>query len=181
MFQHFVLVGVVFSLIIAPLALRRVPRRPSLSLSQHIAKDDKAIHFAQALFPVVAGLVVAWYFGWYASTHFTFLLQGLLLVAVCLLAALSGLVPYLEGKRAGTLHNVFAWTYAYMLPILVMSFFFTSESQLTKVIIGLCGVWQLYGVVLYWFHTPARRYFLYYQLSYIGAFAVALLATTYIG
>ncbi len=165
---------------IVPYVLRRVPRMSDKSLSQHIAKDPRTIRFAQVMFVLEALLVATWYFGWYRQTHDVFLLQDMLLIAVCILAALAGLVPHIEGERAGTLHNYFAWTYAYLLPLLLIACMYTVESPVAKIIIGLCTAWQIYTAGLYWFKPSTRKYFLNYQLSYIAVFAFALIVATYI-
>lgn len=125
--KHLVLIGVLLSLGIVPFVLRRVPQNSSRSLSQHIVKDRRTIMMAQIMFVLVASMVMAWYFGWYVAAHTTFAAQAILLVAICVLAALSGLVPYHEGTRAGKWHNVFAWTYAYILPVLIGTFLLTSS------------------------------------------------------
>lgn len=181
MYQHLVLVGVLISLGIVPYVMRRVPKSSDKSLSQHIAKDTRTIRFAQTVFSLVAVLVVLWYFGWYVEAHDTFLLQGVLLVAVCLLAAFAGLVPYHRGRRAGDIHNFVAWSYAAALPFLVLSFVWTSGTTAAKIIVSLCAAWQCYSVIQYWLKPSTKRYFLQYQLSYIAAFAVTLLAATYLG
>lgn len=179
--KHLVLICVLISLMIVPFVLHRVPRNSRKSLSQHIAKDGRAIMMARLVFSLVAAMVCVWYFGWYTQTHNAFLVQAGLLAGVCTLAALAGLVPYYEGKKVGDWHNFFAWAYAYILPVLVGTFIVTSESLFSKIIITLCVSWQVWGVVAHWAYPRLRRNFLQFQLSYIAAFAVTLLAATYIG
>ncbi len=179
--KHLVLVGLVSSIAVVQYVLWRVPRHSALSLSQHIAKDALAIAAARIMISLVAAMVAMWYFGWYVTTHDTFMLQAGLLVWVCVSAVLMALVPHHEGRTAGVLHIVFACTYASTVLPLVVTFALTSENVVAQLMIGLCAAWQLYSATLYLFYPPARKHFFQYELSFIGAFAATLFVSTYIG
>ncbi len=179
--KHLILIGLLPSIVIVWFVLRRVPRNSAKSLSQHIATDASVITVARVMITLVAVMVAAWYFGWYTSVHRTFMVQAILLGAICLLAVLMAFVPHHQGRKAGILHVVFAWLYAWMLIPLVVTLALTSETTTARVTIGLLAAWQLCSACLYLLYPPVRRHFFQYELSFIGAFAVAMLIATYVG
>jgi hypothetical protein len=89
-------------------------------------------------------------------------------------------IAYREGTRAGTAHTFFAWTYALLLLPLAVAFIIESESSVAKILIAALLAWQVIALSLFLFYKPSRKYFLYYQLSYITAFAMILLVVSYV-
>lgn len=177
--EHLIVASLAPTMLLPFMVLRRVKVTPSLALSDHIAKTKVTIWYGRVLITLATVLVAAWFYGWYAPTYDIDLVLQLLVGIVCLTAGGAGLVPSIKGKLSGKIHQSLAWTYAGILPVLIFWWAAIENNLVTKSIIVGCLSIQLSMILFFLFYKSAKRYFLYFQLSYIALFGIVLFAIAY--
>lgn len=177
--EHLIVASLAPTMLLPFMVLRRVKINPSMALGDHIAKTKATIWYGRVLIPIATALVTVWFYGWYAPTYDVDLTLRLLVAIVCATSFCAGLIPSINGKLSGRIHNVLAWTYAGVLPVLIFWWAVLENNLVTKAIIIGCLSLQLSMVLLFLFYHRSKRYFLYFQLAYIVLFGVALFAIAY--
>lgn len=157
--------------------IRSVGKNKDLSLSMHVAKTKRTI--------LVFGLISLAATTLSTLTIFSDLLpsvnaNALTYVVFSVLFAqffITGMFPYIEGSRSGTIHNFAAWGMSFVIPIATAMLLFSSIDRATRLltIAVLLVEITLLTIALVFNTVPKNNNFLYYQLAYIATFFIYLL------
>ena len=148
------------------------------TISRHIARSPRLIVIGRVCISLISLLVLSWFLAWYKPGHTIGIVPLALFVAICIAATTLGLIPYIEGTRAGNIHNTVAWSYVFMLPILLLSWAWYEQNTVRSILI-LCGVIQIGLLILARANKKAWNFFFIFEGSYILLFGLALLGVAY--
>lgn len=160
-------------------AVRRNGPTKNLSVSLHVARAKRTqVVFGVAIF-VAALFMGGQFFGWllphYEANAISYALFGLVVASFVLIA----LVPHIEGTWRSDIHNFAAWGLVCIVPPVIL---LTLAWPLSAIswwfsLVMLAAVSCL--LILSLVRKELRRWFLYFQVSYVALFFFSLLAITY--
>lgn len=152
------------------LVIREVGMTPRRSLSQHIAKSPRAITYGRVGLTLggilfIAALVEYAHIGWW--------FMAATMAAACLGTAVAYL-PYDVSTRQDVWHDVCSYGYVVMNPIILLMIGITLPDGGLKVGYAVGIAVQLFLIILLMTVKPARRFFLFGQILFLGIFASLL-------
>lgn len=150
-----------------------------LSVSLHVARAKVTqIVFGIVIF-LAAVLMAGQFFGWLLPHYRADILSQIMFGLVVLSFVLIALVPHIEGTWRSYVHNFAAWGLVCLIPpviVLTLTWPLTAVSWWFSVVM-LVALFVL--LILSLVRKELRRWFLYFQVSYVALFFFALLGITY--
>jgi hypothetical protein len=179
--QHLIWLQIILIAIVVGYILTRRPIDRGRSISLHVANDPATIR----LFAVVSTLAAVPFFIYLLYWLIPALQLPFAFTVLVLLAAacqmIAGWIPHIEGDKKGDIHQLFAYTMAVLMPVVLAFLLFAHTITLApKIVIGLMIVWMVISLLRYQFVPATRQQYLAYQSAYIASFCIGLLAATYI-
>jgi hypothetical protein len=179
-FKSFELLLWIVSSLALWIMLARLPRNKAHSLSLHAATHATSYIFFGITLTAADILFYLFCIKWFIPTFHLpvgFTTTMILMVTLILFTAW---IPH-KGKWRGKIHQIVAYGFAAMLPIMLFFLLLSPEiSLVAKFVSGLALGYMLTGLCLLLFMKRFRTHYLLLQIIYILSFHVAILAATYI-
>ena len=177
--KHLLIVALCLLACVSLWAVRRNGPQKDLSVSLHVARA-KVTELVFGIVVFLAALLMAGqFFGWllphYSADIVSQVMFGLVVGSFVFIA----LVPHIEGTWRSYVHEIAAWGLVCIVPpivILILTWSLSTVSWWFSLIM-LIALFVL--LILSLTRKELRRWFLYFQVSYVVLFFFCLLAVTY--
>lgn len=182
-YKLFGLLAILISIVAGGYIIWQGPRDKTKSISLHATVVNKRAYLMYACAVLLATIFFYLFclFWFIPMFHFP-LLFTILITTMTLFLAFTVFIPEVgKGIRP---HQLVSYGYAAIM-LLVLLFIANSQyiSLITKIVAGLSGIWMSFIWYLYLFQSRNKqliKHFLVFQVSYLLAFFLSILAATYI-
>lgn len=160
--------------------LKKWPNARSMSMSQHAASNPAAVKLFGAVL-IGGGLIFyAWLVKWFVPTLDLTILFIVLVTGTLLTQIIAALIPDISGWSS-KIHRASAYSGAFLyLPISYLILAAPKISIPARVIGLVCFAYMITACLAYFFVKRARDHYLVFQVLYIMAFQVIILAAAYL-
>lgn len=173
--KYFLLFAVLVFAIVSLWVIKTVGQQNRLSLGMHVAKS-KQTSLIFGIFGGIATLTasVAVFSSLLNRINAHYLIYGLFIIIFAQFLITTSL-PYVESTKRGAVHNFAAWAMCFTIPIATASFLFTDINTSLKILTTTTFILEIILLAVSIGIKSQRKYFLFYQLVYLGLFFSFLL------
>lgn len=177
--EYILLFAVLVFVAVSSWVIKTVGRQNHLSLSMHVAKSKKT----SLIFGVSGGVAtmaasIAVFLSLLPLVNAHYLIYGVFIVIFAQFFV-TVLLPHVENTRRGVAHNFAAWGMCFTIPIATASFLFTIVNTGLKTLTTTVLLLEIILLIVALGIKSQRKYFLFYQLAYLGLFFSFLLILTW--
>lgn len=173
--KYFLFFAVLIFVAVSWWTIKAVGKQNNISLSMHVAKSKKtSLIFGIGGSIATIAASVAVFSGLMPHVNAHFFVYGIFIVIFAQFFV-TVLLPHVEGTKRGVVHNLAAWGMCYTIPIATGAFVFTQINAVMKTLTVAALALEIILLAIALGIASQRKYFLYYQLAYLGLFFIYLL------
>ncbi len=177
--KYCLLFSVLIFTIVSLWVIKFVGRQNHLSLSVHVAKSRMSrlvFGIVGVITTTIALVSVLTYTLPHVSAHY--LIYDVFIVVFAQFFV-TVLLPYVENTRRGLVHNIAAWGMCLTIPLSTALLLFTDISTNIKTLTSITLILEIILLIISLGVKSQRKYFLIYQMVYLGLFFGFLLILTW--
>ncbi len=178
--QHVFVLSVILAAILIGTIIRIHGASRALTISLHAAQYPTTFYLLAIGLSVVSLLNILFLFLWLIPERTLGDISVLFYLLLILWILITSWIPDSIGIKR-TIHRAAAYCIVVTIPLLLLSLLvFQTLSPLTKIIVSLVVIGQLYMLYLLFWVTEARKHFLTYQAAYLASFFLAMSSFIYL-
>lgn len=168
--NYLIIITIILAAFASNLAIARVGRDHTLTVSQHVAKSHFTINMFRILFGAATVCFALWAYSWLYQNVTLGIIGIITFIGIIFCFAGAALLPHIEKTPGGEVHNFLAWGLVYLFPLAIADIIVLDPNPVVRITGSVALFILLILLGGYITIRSQRNYFLYYQIAYVATF-----------